>query len=70
MILEIIFPNGLTAFVKNILEDSSNKKELNEVLFNETGKEWHIKLVDGKAGNNVAKPKTENDIGIDINVID
>ena len=56
--------------MKNILEDSSNKKELNEVLFNETGKEWHIKLVDGKAGNNVAKPKTENDIGIDINVID
>lgn len=70
MILEIIFPNGLTSFVKSILEDSSNKKDLNEILFKETGKEWHIKLVDGKVSQSTSKPKQENNIGIDINIID
>ena len=70
LILEIVFPNGLTPFVKSILEDSANKKDLNDLLFSETGKEWHIKLVDGKTGNSDSKPKQENNIGIDINIID
>ena len=76
MILEIIFPNGLTPFVKGLLEDSGNKKDLTDILIQETGKQWHIKLVDGKAGSNSLKesPKTNsnpiNDLGIDINVIE
>lgn len=71
MILEIIFPNGLTPFVKSILEDSSNKKDLSDILFSETGKQWHIKLVDEKnSGNVVSKPKIENSLGIDINIIE
>ena len=73
MILEIVFPNGLTPFVKGLLEDSSNKKDLADILLKETGKQWHIKLVDGKVG--ASKPKTTNDnsinnLGIDINVIE
>jgi len=76
LILEIVFPNGLTPFVKGILEESSNKKDLSEILFKETGKEWHIKLVDGKNGGISPKPETKtnsksvNDLGIDINVIE
>ena len=74
LILEIIFPNGLTPFVKGILEESSNKKDLTDLLFQQTGKEWHIKLVDGKAGNakKVSKPNSnpQNDLGIDINIIE
>ncbi len=75
MILEIIFPNGLTAFVKSILEDSTNKKDLNDILFSETGKQWHIKLVDGKAGlsSKADIKKVQNpmdNLGIDINVIE
>ena len=60
MILEIVFPNGLTPFVKGLLEDSSNKKDLADILLKETGKQWHIKLVDGKVG--ASKPKTTNKI--------
>ena len=75
MILEIIFPNGLTPFVKGILEDSSNKKDLTDILVQETGKQWHIKLVDGKSGGMNPKPVAKNNspisnLGIDINVIE
>lgn len=74
MILEIVFPNGLTPFVKGILDDSSNKKDLNDVLFQETGKEWHIKLIDGKEGSPKAVSNAKNnsmgDLGININVIE
>ena len=77
MILEIIFPNGLTPFVKSLLEDSSNKKDLSDILLNETGKQWHIKLVDGKASPNSSSKVEEkiekspmNDLGIDINIIE
>jgi len=72
LILEIEFPNGLTPFVKSILEDSSNKKDLTDILFKETGKEWHIKYKDRKS----SKPKSSNnsnpidDLGININVIE
>jgi len=76
MILEIIFPNGLTPFVKGLLEESSNKKDLTDILVKETGKQWHIKLVDGKQGNTSGKKisKTKenpmNDLGIEIHVIE
>ena len=76
MILEIIFPNGLTPFVRSLLEDSTNKKDLTDILLNETGKQWHIKLVDGKANNSSSKmvPNVSqnpmSDLGIDINIIE
>ena len=79
LILEIIFPNGLTPFVKGILEDSSNKKDLDDILFKETGKQWHIKLIDGKNSNSTSsneKSKSKsssnsiNGLGIDINIIE
>lgn len=77
MILEIIFPNGLTPFVKGLLEDSSNKKDLTDILIQETGKQWHIKLVDGKSGSTPAPKETPtssanpiDNLGIDINVIE
>ena len=74
LILEIIFPNGLTPFVKGIFEESSNKKDLTDLLFKQTGKEWHIKLVDGKESKTDSVSKTssnqKNDLGIDINIIE
>ena len=76
MILEIIFPNGLTPFVQSLLQDSANKKELSDILFKETGKEWHIKLVDGKKEKTTSKINSNvnegsiNDLGIDINIIE
>ena len=74
LILEIIFPNGLTPFLKSILEDNLNRKDLNDILFSETGKEWHIKLVDGKPGKASSKIEENksniNSLGIDINIID
>jgi DNA polymerase-3 subunit gamma/tau len=78
LILEVHFPNGLTAFVQKILEDSNNKKELENVLFKETGKQWHLKYIDdkksqGNSSNVAAKADTSspiNDLGIDINIIE
>jgi len=76
LILEIEFPNGLTPFVKSILEDASNKKELIDILYKETGKEWHIKYKDGKDSTTpktISKDNNSNPInnlGIDINVIE
>ena len=75
LILEIEFPNGLTPFIENILNDSSNKKDLTDLLYQETGKQWHIKLKDGKNSKPVDnEPKenisTDNSLGIDINIIE
>jgi hypothetical protein len=74
LILEIEFPNGLTPFVQGILEDNSNKKDLEDILFKETGKQWHIKYKDGKAEKKSAVPKDDgnsiNNLGLDINVIE
>ena len=73
MILEIIFTNGMTPFVKGIVEDSSNKKFLSDILFKETGKEWHIKFKDAKMIKQVSSSTNENPInnlGLDINVIE
>ena len=74
LILEIEFPNGLTPFVEKILEDSDNKKDLSDLLFRETGKQWHIKYKDGKNSKKIVETKTyENPIdnlGLDINVIE
>jgi len=71
MIIEIEFPNGLTPFVQKILEDSANKKDLEQLLIEETGKDWHIKYKDSKSGTSKkVETKKDEDLGIDINIID
>ncbi len=73
MILEIVFPSGLTSFQEDVLNDNLNKKDLEKVIFEETGKEWHYKLKDGKkAAEDTAKKSSNpiNDLGIDINIIE
>ena len=72
LIIEIIFPNGLTPFVKSVLEDNSNKKDLLDVLYKETGKEWHVKYVDGSSTNTetVKNKNSISDLGIDVNIIE
>ena len=72
MILEIEFPNGLTSFQEDVLNDNLNKKDLEKVIFDETGKEWHIKLKDGKKEETSNKQSNNpiDNLGIDINIID
>ena len=73
MILEIVFPSGLTSFQEDVLNDNLNKKDLEKVIFEETGKEWHYKLKDGKkSAEDTAKKSSNpiNDLGIDINIIE
>ena len=70
---EVIFVNGLTDFTRKILEDSTNRNDLNKIIFMEIGKEINLKFVDGKANtstNTKATNDFENDFGIDINVIE
>ena len=73
MVWEVVFPNGLTDFTKKILEDSSNRNDLNRTIFLETGKEITLKFIDGK-NNKPSIPnneeKLEKDLGIDINIIE
>ena len=69
LILEIEFKNGITPFVQKILDDNTNKKDLEKILFEETKEEWHIKYNDLKNTSN-AKSIKNNDLGIDINIID
>jgi DNA polymerase-3 subunit gamma/tau len=74
LILEIEFPNGLTPFVQGILEDNNNKKDLTDILFRETGKQWHIRYKDGKTTKTSVKTKSEensiNNMGLNINIIE
>ncbi len=46
--LEIIFPNGLTAFGKSMLEKPENISELTKIVSMECGKEMRIKYIDAK----------------------
>ena len=71
MIIEVEFPNGLTPFVQKILDDSTNKKDLSKIIFQETGKEWQIKYKDLKSSSTTkVESKKDNDLGIDINIIE
>lgn len=72
---EVEFPNGLTDFNKNILENPANSSELSKEIYKITGKEIHLKFKDGK---NMSKTTTSGgtpkspirDLGIDINIIE
>ena len=72
---EIEFPNGLTDFNKNILENVANNTELRKEIFKITGKEIHVKFKDGKSisksSSGGGTPKSPiRDLGIDINIIE
>ncbi len=56
--LEIIFPNGLTAFGKSLLERPENKEELTKIVSLECGKQMRITFIDASQ----YKPKQENNI--------
>ncbi len=43
--LEVIFPNGLTAFGKSLLERPENIREISNLVFKECGKEMRIKYI-------------------------
>ena len=48
MIVEIIFPNGITAFGKTVLEKPENKQEIERLISMECGTAMKIKYVDNK----------------------
>lgn len=75
LIWEIEFPNGLTDFNRNILENVENNNELRKEIYKITGKEIHVKFKDGKNmqknTNDSVTPKSPiRDLGIDINIIE
>ncbi len=51
MVIEVYFLNGITAFNKTILEDLTNKKDLNQAIVKIIGKEMHVKYIDAKGAN-------------------
>ncbi|MGN1298587.1 MAG: DNA polymerase III subunit gamma/tau [Candidatus Scatovivens sp.] len=72
MILEINFPNGMTSFNKQILDDANNRNDLIKVIMDITGEEMHIKYGEN---NKLETEKNTNknpieELGIDINIID
>ncbi len=48
MIVEIIFPNGITAFGKTVLEKPENKQEIERLISMECGTTMKVKYVDNK----------------------
>ena len=75
MTVGIVFQNGLTPFVKSIMEKPENIQELTRLVSIECGKEMRIKLLDyqdptlkEKASK---KPEKEvQELGIDVNVFE
>ena len=85
MIIEVYFLKGLTPFNKTILEDSTNKNELDQAIMKIIGKEMHVKFIDanGASPKNFKEDETKakqdsgsngfnplGDLGIDINILD
>ena len=69
---EIGFPNGLTKFNREFLEDVNNKNDLIKTIAILTGNEVNIKLKDGKVdlATNSDNTSSFEGLGIDINIID
>ena len=76
MTIGIIFINGLTPFVKTVLEKPENHTELVRLISTECGKTMQVKLLD--SNDNIVKKKAEEsalseatkDLDISINIID
>jgi hypothetical protein len=72
MVLEIYFPNGITAFGKTVLDKPENKKELEKAVMQELGKQMSVRYSEEKEIKSKLNTETipMNDLGIDINIID
>lgn len=73
MILEIKFPNGMTNFNKQILDDPTNRNDLIKIIADVTGDQMYIKYGNdkkeqAKINNNSSNPL--DGLGIDVNIID
>ena len=68
--LEVIFPNGLTAFGKSMLEKSENLNELVKLVSIQAGKDMRIKFIDAKEyvpkEDNIEEALTKLDVPIEI----
>ena len=73
LVLEIQFPSGMTSFNKQILDDTTNKNDLIQVIADVTGNQMHIKY-DSNSNNIKQEKKQEKspieELGIDINIIE
>lgn len=74
MTIGIVFTNGLTPFVKSVMERPENMQELTRLVSIECGKEMRIKLLDNQDEILKQKAKEESnpiqDLDIPINVIE
>ena len=74
MTVGIVFENGLTPFIKSIMERPENMQELTKLISIECGKEMRVKLLDNEDAILQQKAKDEknpiNDLDIPINIID
>ncbi len=74
MTVGIVFQNGLTPFVKSIMERPENTQELTKLVSIECGKEMRIKLLDNQ--DDILKQKAQEaknpmeDLDIPVNVIE
>jgi len=60
----IVFQNGLTPFVKSVMEKPENIQELTRLISIECGKEMRIKLLDCQDAILEKKAKEENNNGV------
>ncbi len=78
MTVGIVFQNGLTPFVKGIMEKPENVQELTRLVSIECGKEMKIKILDTSEAIALAKKQKEkspedamaNELDVPVNVID
>ncbi len=74
MTVGIVFQNGLTPFVKSIMERPENIQEITRLVSIECGKEMRIKLIDDQS--QLLKQKTKEqenpikNLGIPVNEIE
>ena len=73
LVIGIEFKNGVTPFIKSIIEKPENMAELEKTVSIEYGKEMKIKIIDGKTekvnkvpDNPMANLPTDLDIPINI----
>lgn len=74
MTVGVVFENGLTPFIKSIMERPENMQELTKLISIECGKEMRVKLLDNQDAILQQKVREEknpiDDLDIPINVID
>ena len=78
MTVGIVFQNGLTPFVKGIMEKPENVQELTRLVSIECGKEMKIKILDTSEAIALAKKQKEKspedamakELDVPVNVID